>query len=188
MKVQAHCNMLSKQFLLATQRPHHPNRVDLTAPPPPRQMKKTLTSRFGAEIRQLSQPDLPEAVYKRKLKAIHTSSVRNAISQMQPNKVLNAAPPPINDAEKRLPRSSRATLSQLRSGYSKFLNSYKARINSDFQDICPLCNNDQHTTQHLFNCPANRTDLTTNDLWSRPTEAARFLNLNLATDDFDEYG
>ncbi len=33
-KVQAHCNMLSKQSLLATQRPHHPNRVDFTAPPP----------------------------------------------------------------------------------------------------------------------------------------------------------
>ncbi len=186
MKVKPHCEMLSKQFLLATQKPHHPNRVDLTRPPPSRQMKKTLVSRYGAEIRQMSQPDLPETEYKRKLKAIHTSSVRKFITEMQPNKVLNAAPPPINDTEKQLSRSSRATLSQLRSGYSKYLNSYKARINTDIQDICPLCNNDEHTTQHLFNCPANRTDLTTTDLWSRPTEAARFLNL--ATDDFDDHG
>jgi hypothetical protein len=35
MKVREHCEMISKQFLLSTQKPGHPNRVNLTDPPPP---------------------------------------------------------------------------------------------------------------------------------------------------------
>ena len=186
MKVCPHCEMLSKQFLLATQKPNHPNRVDFSAPPPSRQMKKTLTSRFGAEIRQLSRPDLPEEDYKSKLKLIHTRSVREALNAMEPNKVLLTTPPPIHDSEKGLPRATRATLSQLRSSYSNYLYSYKARINPTIQDICPHCNVHSHTTRHLFECPNNRTNLTTRDLWIKPTEAARFLNL--ATDDNDDHG
>ncbi len=177
MKVRAHSEMLSKQFLLATQKPTHPNKVDLSAPPPPRQMKQTLSSRFGPEIRQLSRPDIPEDEYKGKLKQIHTKSVKDAINEMLPNKVLNSIPPPIHASEKQLPRCTRATLAQLRSGYSNYLYSYKARINPTVQDNCPLCLDPSHTTNHLFNCPNNRTNLTVYDLWNRPMEAARFLNL-----------
>ncbi len=186
MKVRPHCEMLSKQFLLATQKPNHPNRVNLSDPPPPRQMKETLSSRFGEEIRHMSRPDLPEDVYKSKLKLIHTKSVKEALNAMEPNKVLLAPPPQIHKSEKCLPRVTRATLSQLRSGYSNFLNSYKARINPTIQDVCPNCNQHSHTTRHLFECPNNRTNLTTRDLWTRPLEAARFLNL--ATDVNDDGG
>ncbi len=186
MKVKPHCEMLSKQFLLATQKPQHPNKTDLSKPPPPRQMKQTLSSRFGATIRQMSRPDLPEDEYKQRLKQIHTKSVTQAISDMLPNKVLNAVPPPINAAEKQLPRQTRATLAQLRSGYSNYLYSFKSRLNPTIQDTCPLCSNAGHTTQHLFECPNNRTDLTVRDLWTRPMEAARFLNL--ATLDHDDNG
>ncbi len=35
MKVKDHCEMLSKQFLLATQKPAHPNRVNCSLPPSP---------------------------------------------------------------------------------------------------------------------------------------------------------
>ncbi len=62
------------------------------------------------------------------------------------------------------------------SGYSNYMYSYKARLNPEIQDSCPHCNS-SHTPQHLFNCLNNQTYLTTNDLWNRPTEAARFLNL-----------
>jgi hypothetical protein len=186
MKVRPHCEMLSKQFLLATQKPHHPNRVNLSRPPPPRQMEQTLSSRFGAEIRQMSRPDLPEDEFKSKLKIIHTKSVREALNNMEPNKVLQSAPPPINVSEKDLPRHTRATLAQLRSGYSKYLNSYKARLNPTIVDTCPNCNNHSHTTQHLFTCPSNVTELAVTDLWHRPKEAARFLNL--ATEVNDDNG
>ena len=44
-------------------------------------------------------------------------------------------------------------------------------------DKCPDCNLEQHTTCHLFTCPANTTDLTPRDLWDNPTEVAAFLGL-----------
>ncbi len=183
MMVKDHCEMLSKQFLLQTQLPNHPNRVDLNAPPPRRQMNETLRSKFGDEIKQMSQPDMPQDVYKQRLKALHTNSVRKNIAKLEHNKVLGAPPPKINDSEKALPRVTRTTLSQLRSGYSTYLKSYMSRISKEepVADICPLCQQPGHTTEHIFSCPANPTTLTPRDLWSKPLECARFLNL--ATDD-----
>ena len=155
MPVKAHCEMISKQFLLATQKTNHPNRVRLDVPPPPRQMKKTLVSEYGNEIKDMTYPDLPDNVYKQKLKHIHTKSVKEIITT---NKILNTVPPEINKSEKTLPRKTRTTLAQLRSGYSNYLNSYKHRINPEIEDKCPHCQG-PHTTLHLFECPNNPTTL-----------------------------
>jgi hypothetical protein len=177
MKVKPHCDMLSQQFMLATQKPDHPNRINLSAPPPPRQMKNTLASTFGDKIKRISFPDMPEEIYKKRLKDVHTSCVKEQLSNMAKNKVLNATPPKISDSEKVLPRATRSTLAQLRSGYSNYLNSYKARLSQNqavpVTDLCPLCNAESHTTKHLFSCPSNPTTLTVRDLWSKPLEAAR---------------
>ena len=187
MRVKPHCDMLSQQYLLATQQHDHPNRTNLSEPPPPRQMKNTLVSKFGNKIKNMSHPDLPPDLYKQQLKNIHTSCVREEINIMAYNKVLNAPPPKISDSEKVLPRATRSTLAQLRSGYSNYLNSYKARITQNLDnptlDICPLCNDALHTTNHLFNCRSNPTTLHVRDLWSKPQEAARFLNLASNDDD-----
>ncbi len=187
MKVKPHCEMISKQFLLATQKTNHPNRTDLTRPPPARQMKKTLSSRFGHEISQISHPDMSDSEYKAGLKLIHTSDVQRTLNTSANNKVINVRPPGINDTEKSLPRSTRSTLSQLRSGYSNYLYSYKARCDKTgtIQDKYPYCDS-SHTTQHVFNCPNNPTDLTVQDLWTNPKAAARFLDL--ATDDDNDHG
>ncbi len=115
-------------------------------------------------------------------KDYYIQSVRDAPNAMDPNKVLLFSPPPVHDFEKNLPRATRATLSQLSSGYSNYLNSYKARINPAIQNLCPQCNAHSHTTRHIF---ANRTNLTTRDLWNESSESARFLNL--ATDDPDDH-
>ena len=182
MQVRPHCEMLSKQFLLATQKQGHPNRIDLNAPAPVRQMNETLQSKFGAEIKDLSYPNLSENDYKTNLKKIHTNTVKRVIRNNEPNKVLRTRPPEINKTEKALPRTTRSTLAQLRSGYSVYLNSFKARIDKTgtVVDKCPNCDS-SHTTEHLFNCPNNPTSLTVRDLWKNPPAAARFLNL--AADD-----
>ena len=91
----------------------------------------TLVSEYGNEIKDISYPDLPDNVYEQKLKHLHTKSVKMIITN---NKILNTVPPEINNSEKTLPRKTRSTLAQLRSGYSKYLNSYteltlKLRIN-----------------------------------------------------------
>ena len=187
MPVKDHCQMLSKQFLLSTQRPNHPNRTNLAPPPPRRKMKKTLITEFGPQINSISTPDLSDKIYKSKLKQIHTESVRACIVKQSDNKVLQTKPPAISHTEKRLPRTTRSTLAQLRSGYSKYLNSFKARINNDpaihVPDNCPNCQ-ELHTTNHLFNCTQNPTSLNVKNLWSKPVETARFLDLPVSNDDY----
>ena len=151
-------------------------------------MKHTLTSKFGAEVSQISTPHLPEEEYKNKLKLIHTTSVARSINLMAQNKVLLAPLPQIDLSERKLPRQTRATLAQLRSGYSNYLNSYKARIDNSVQDKCPSCDQ-QHTTAHLFTCVNNLTTLNVKDLWFKPIEDFRFLNLPSNENEInDDYG
>ena len=177
MPVKDRCQMLSKQFLLSTQNKNHPNSQDLYAPPPKRITKPTLVTCFGKEIKAMSKPNLTEPTYKKLLKKIHTKSVKESIHNLGNNRVLNARPPKINKAEKSLPRTTRSTLSQLRSGFSKFLNSYKARIDPSQSDKCDKCTTAIHTTEHLFACPQNPTQLTVLDLWKKPKQTASFLGL-----------
>ena len=94
------------------------------------------------------------------------------IRNNEPNKVLRTRPPEINK-----------TLSQLRSGYSVYLNSFKARVDKTgtVADKCPNCDS-SHTTEHLFNCHNNPTSLTVRDLWKNPPATARFLNLAIDDD------
>ena len=178
MPVKDHCTMLSKQFHLATRQEHHPNKRPLKTRPP-RKMKKTLDTEFGDEISNIiSAVGFDNNIYKKKLKQIHTESVRTAIANQSNNRILNEPAPSINKEELTLPRSARTSLARLRSGFSPTLNSYTARIRNDpTLDVCPICNQQNHTTQHLFNCPQNPTHLTTRDLWSKPVEAAQFLGL-----------
>jgi hypothetical protein len=184
MPVKDHCQMLSRQYLLATQQDTHPNTIDLNQDPPTRLMKKTITSEHGNYVNNLIHNDnLDNTQYKILLKTIHTESVSATITAQENNPTLGRPPPEIDKAEKDLPRKTRSTLSQLRSGYSSMLNSYLARIRDDVQDICPDCNISPHTTLHLFDCPSKPTNLTVTDLWTKPKEAARFLGLPGQEDD-----
>ena len=178
--------MLSKQYLLATQKQDHPCKINLLSPPPRRIMKKTLKTEFGSEVKDiLPVGGLTQDTYKIKLKEIHTNDVRTDISNNSHNPVLNEPAPPIHKDELKLPRRTRSTLSQLRSGYSSYLNSYLSRISSDnsIQNVCQNCNQSPHDTKHLFSCPAKPTRLTARSLWDRPIESAEFLNLPGVSDD-----
>ncbi len=115
---------------------------------------------------------------KAKQKAIHTREVSRILASYPPNKVLQANPPEVNKMEANLTRSVRSQLSQLRSGYSRLLNSYLHRIDDNIEDKCPLCNQTPHDTVHLFNCPNNPTHLTVLSLWTQPVLAANFLKLD----------
>ncbi|KAI5756421.1 hypothetical protein M8J77_024977 [Diaphorina citri] len=96
------------------------------------------------------------------------------------NRVLDDVPPDINGAEIDLPRSTRCTLAQLRSGWCRLLNSYMSRIDGVTSNSCPKCNTGSHDVKHLFQCPAAPTNLDVTTLWTNPTEAARFLDLTTA--------
>ena len=174
--------MLSKQFLLKTTNPDHPNHLDLNAKPQ-RLMRETLTTKFADDVLPLALNGVADDLQvKEGIKIIHRSSIANTIDSQPNNKVLNRPPPDIDKTEAYLPRSTRTTLAQLRSG-SPHLQSYMARIRpTDNVDICPDCNNTGHTTMHLFCCPAKPTNLLTSSLWTDPTEAAEFLGLETGSD------
>jgi len=62
---------------------------------------------------------------------------------------------PLIRRKRKLPRRSRSLLTQLRSGYFSILNSYLTVVDETIEDKCPKCFQISHTTEHLFNCPAD---------------------------------
>ena len=132
-------------------------------------MKETLHSKFSTEaapylVNGITDP----SEYKPTLKKIHTDFVAASIQRLGNNPLLGTAPPPISPSEKRLSRLQRTTLSQLRSGYCRFLHVYRLRVGQSTSDLCPECRTHQHTVEHLFDCAASPTQLSTRDLWTNP--------------------
>ena len=104
------------------------------------------------------------------------SFVNTAIGNMKDNRVLNSRPPSINDEETLLQRRQRTTLSQLRSGHCKLLNSYKKRLKQSDSSRCPDCGMDPQDVPHLFDCVAHPNDLSPVNLWDTPIETIRELS------------
>ena len=174
--LEDHCRMISNQFLLTNHLPDHPG-FKLTTTPllPPRNLKQAMQYRRKdiAHLLPVNKDDI-----KAKIKSIHTSEVQRTIAQYPPNKVLQRNPPEVNKEETSLSRIARSKLSQLRSGYSRLLNSYLHRIDETADNNCPQCNQSPHTTLHLFECPNNPTNLDVLSLWTKPKQAANFLQLD----------
>ena len=124
------------------------------------------------------QTVLPLLANNRKdtLQALHTLFVNTAIGNMKDSRVLNSRPPSINDEETLLQRRQRTTLSQLRSGHCKLLNSYKKRLKQSDSSRCPDCGMDPQDVPHLFDCVAHPNDLSPVNLWDKPIETIRELS------------
>ena len=71
---------------------------------------------------------------------MHRDAVSHTVSNLAVSGVLGQRPPAIHPSEESLPRETRRTLSQLRSGYSRFLKTYLARLDSSVDPNCPDCN------------------------------------------------
>ena len=180
--ISDHLSMLSQQFLARSLQPGHPSHPVATAYPGPRGCKATLRSAFFTPHFYRSYTDsgtssgiVPSSTFKSTIQSIHTDSVRRAMADLAPNKVLNARPPSVSAEEQSLPRPYRTTLSRLRAGQCPALNSYQAAVGRSTTDRCPSCGTAAHTTNHLFSCPSHPTDLTPLHLWSSPTDVADFV-------------
>ena len=172
--VKDHNELLSTQFLLSTTLPDHPCGGILKTEPPPRAMRRTLSQNYGQKVRFFTNDDniSSKQDYMKNLTILHTDTVIRAKLNYEHNKVLGAAPPQIDESEKSLSRRARTYLSQLRSGYSPLLATYRNRIDPS---VPPDCGGAPQTTAHLFECSNNPTQLTTASLWSQPIDAAEFL-------------
>lgn len=176
LQVKEHCTMIRKQYLAACQLPAHPGNKHVGVNKG-RNNKPTFYQ-HQTEITGLLGNEISTSTYKKTIKEIHTREVSKAINALEPNKVLGTRPPAICKTEKTLPRPVRTELARLRSGYSRQLNSYLHRLDPvQHNEECPKCNTHQHTTSHLFNCPADPTPLQPIHLWEDPRSAARFLGL-----------
>ena len=142
-------------------------------------MKQTLYSRFHHRIEPYTvNGTVPPDTYRTTIRSIHTDAVSRALASYGDNKVLSSRPPMVSPEERSLPRPHRVTLSRLRSGCSPALNSYLMAIQSPTtqSELCPSCRSEPHTTNHLFQCSAHPTPLSTVDLWERPVAAVDFLS------------
>ena len=177
--IKPHNALLSSQYSLTCHLQNHPNfglTQELTAP---RNKKPKVTTLYRPQFQQhLDQNNnLHPNNWKTGMKQLHTEHVQNTISTYPHNTVLNAPTPQIHKDEQHLSRNTRTTLAQLRTGYSKTLNSYMNRIDPNTPDTCTNCQQPGHTTTHLFNCPNKPTTLTPTDLWTKPTDCGLFLGL-----------
>ena len=174
--VESHLKMLSAQYLAQALEPGHPSHDTVQLPPGPRQMKQTLKTKVGNLVEPfLVDGIIPAGASKQAVDGIHTSVVQETIANYGNNRVLNTPAPKINPIESHLPRLTRATLAQLRSGFCSRLNDFQFRIGKSDSESCPDCLTGVASTSHLFNCPSHPTQLTPTDLWTRPWEVASFL-------------
>ena len=183
--VKEHSMLLAKQFFLQA---HDPTRPDhhTTVPPPPgtRKLRPTLQQLFGEDVSQtIGKPlnNINREDIKAGVKKLHQEAAKKA-NETNTSAIWASYSgdhvPQISKEEKELSRKAGSRLSQLRSGYSTLLNSYKARIDTAVLDKCPDCDANGHTTQHLFNCPSKPTNIRVGDLWLRPRRVAEFLDLD----------
>jgi hypothetical protein len=111
----------------------------------------------------LQDGTIKEITYKKRLDAIHSSAVAAAISRQGPNRVLQGPAPAISASEQKLPLPARSTLAQLRDDRCCKLKTYLFFIKKA-NDLCPECQMEAHSVNHLFRCPAYPTSLKPIDL------------------------
>ena len=160
--VEDHLNLLYVQYLVHCLDTENVCHHITTLYHPPREMKDPFFTRHNQTVLLLLAN-----TKKASFQAVHTSFVNTAIDNMTDNRVLNYRPPPIGNEKIYLTRRQHATLSQLRSGHCKLLNSYTKRLKQTDSSSCPDCGMDPQDVPHLFNCTAHPTTLTTESLWDR---------------------
>ncbi|GAB0099134.1 hypothetical protein DMENIID0001_149740 [Sergentomyia squamirostris] len=187
--VREHNTLLTAQALLAMHRVDHPSHTLLHHTSPPRHVRKSVFGMRDRLNRVLTKDDstIDREHFKSGLKTLHTEFVERAINTYAPNRVLGTSPPPISEDELSLPRETRCTLAQLRSGFCRLLNNYRHRLDPEVHDKCADCGHAPHDVGHLFECPQkpNPGHLDVADLWARPREVAEFLALDCAVADWD---
>ena len=184
--VEYHLRLLASQSLARYLQPGHVSYPYAQVGQGPRTLKHTLRSKCIGDVQPYLEADgsLGRGQFGYVKNRLHTDIVRKAIQESAPNRVLGAHPPPINKNENHLPRKSRVTLSQLRSGHCAKLKDYQRyKLGKVDNDTCTDCDLFPQTVSHLFDCPAHPTTLSTTDLWENPKEVVDHLRRFSAFDD-----
>ena len=173
-------NLHASQLRESAQHKGHPLYHLTQTEDPPRQMKRTI---FNAEtvlpIRTCEQERrrINDNEHLRNKMILHTQIVKDYISKKEPNKILNKKAPEINPEEALLSRKERRKLAQLRTGKCPLLKEYMYNIGKEETPLCILCRENSHNTKHLFECRKIRTDLVVEDLWTKPKETSKLIDI-----------
>ena len=166
--IEKHLRLHSSQLRQKASHPDHPLHRLTTQPQPPRLKRKTIfnNNQYTLNIDPDPTHAIDENTIKRNMKTIHTTIVQDHLNNRPINKLLNRPPPDIDKTEETLPHSTRRKLSQLRTNKSPLLMTYLHKIDPANHPAanCPLCNDPNHDSLHLFNCPDIPTTLTVWDL------------------------
>ena len=177
--IEKHLRLHSSQLRQKASHHDHPLHRLTTQPQPPRLKKKTIFNNNQYTLNIDPDPTLAidENTIKRNMKTIHTTIVQDHLNNRPINKLLNRPPPDIDKKEETVPHSTRRKLSQLRTNKSLLLMTYLHKIDPANHPAanCPLCNDPNHDSLHLFNCPDIPTTLTVWDLWTDPWRWLRCL-------------
>ena len=179
--IEKHLRLHSSQLRQKASHPDHQLHRLTTQPQPPRLKKKTIfnNNQYTLNIDPDPTHTIDENTIKRNMKTIHTTIVQDHLSNRPINKLLNRPPPDIDKKKETLPHSTRRKLSQLRTNKSPLLMTYLHKIDPANHPAanCPLCNDPNHDSLHLFNCPDIPTTLTVWDLWTDPVGVAALLDV-----------
>ena len=179
--IEKHLRLHSSQLRQKVSHPDHPLYRLTTQPQPPRLRKKTIfnNNQYTLNIDPDPTHAIDENTIKRNMKTIHTTIVQDHLNNRPINKLLSRPPPDIDKKEETLPHSTRRKLSQLRTNKSPLLMTYLHKIDpaNTPAATCPLCNDPNHDSLHLFNCPDIPTTLTVWNLWTDPVGVATLLDV-----------
>ena len=123
-----------------------------------------MIGRFNTNIQQyLAEVSLNNTSYQSAISRIHQDAVRTAIESSS-SILLNGRQPPIATAKEKLPKKTRAIVTQLLTGHNRIHGQYMNRIDPTVCNQCHDCGHSPHDT------------LTIESLWTAPTETAKHLN------------
>ena len=171
--VRQHNDLISQQFAMACHPPQHPCHQLCHRPPDDRpERRRYLIGRLRPNIQKyLAEESLSNTSYMSAICSIHQDAVRTVIESSS-SRLLNGRPLPIATAEQTLPRKTKTTLAQLRTGNRRILCQYVFRIDPTARNHCNRCGHSPHDTHHLVDCPSKPTTLTAESLWTAPAETA----------------
>ena len=171
--------MLCHQSYIQRLHPDHPNH-NIFPQCQPRAMKATLSTYYTDSWPRL--PDLDDAQVKAQLQLVHRAAAALAATRI--NRVLGEPPPPIHKSAETLSRPDDCILSQLRSGHSLALGTYRNLLDSAKSELCPSGCGEEHTSSHLFNCRQRPVppNIDVKSLWKRPVPTNLYIKTEWPVD------
>ena len=174
--VHAYTEMLAEQFLARSYQSHCAA-DETTSSASFRPMRRTLNDINRDRLKQHinNKEQLNRKENKNAFKCIHWHTVH--IQLIKYSNQPGTPPPNIAEDEQTLSRIARNRLAHLTTGWCSLLSFCLISFCKNVDSRCPKCDVAPLDVNHIFNCSKIATDLKLIELWKRPVEVAKWLDL-----------